>query len=479
MSQSGVDGDQRPASLALRLGWLAVMGAVFFSTYGLANGLAAQRAAVPSFAFAWERAIPFVPWTIVPYWSIDFLYAFSFLLFKRRADLRDHVKRLLTVQFISVACFLLWPLRFSFERPATEGVAGALFTLLMGFDKPYNQAPSLHIGLLVVLWAVYLRQTARPAARLLLHLWFAAIGISVLTTYQHHVIDVPTGAAVGCLALFLFPLRRRTGTDFPEQANEADAVQQDADDRPSPLVGEGKRERGVLARRYVLAALALAAVTLALIPAAVGWALLTGWIALALACVAIIYWRNAPDAFQKNAAGRLPASMLWLLAPTIVGAFLNSRAWTWRQPAPVTLAARLSIGRAPTTSDMRQNRFTALLDLTAEMPRWAALDGAFAYAASPQLDLLAPSVAQLDHAVAALDRLHGAGRKVLVCCALGYGRSALCAAAWLARQRGEHNAAAAFAAVRERQPNAVAAAASLAVLQAWLDQQAAQPKAAP
>ncbi|WP_420984141.1 phosphatase PAP2 family protein, partial [Burkholderia contaminans] len=201
----------RDASFALRFGWLAVMGAVFFSTYGFANWLAARRAGVPTFAFGWEHAIPFVPWTIVPYWSIDLLYALSFFFWTRRADLLDHVKRLLTVQLISVACFIAWPLRFGFERPDAGGVAGALFTLLMGFDKPFNQAPSLHIGLLVVLWAVYAKHLRGTLARVVLHLWFAAIGVSVLTTYQHHAIDVPTGAAVGCLALFLFPLRDAAG----------------------------------------------------------------------------------------------------------------------------------------------------------------------------------------------------------------------------------------------------------------------------
>ncbi|MCR5895943.1 phosphatase PAP2 family protein, partial [Burkholderia sp. HAN2018] len=201
----------RDASFALRLGWLAVMGAVFFSTYGFANWLAARRVAVPTFAFGWEHAIPFVPWTIVPYWSIDLLYALSFFFWTRRADLLDHVKRLLTVQLVSVACFIAWPLRFGFERPDAGGVAGALFTLLMGFDKPFNQAPSLHIGLLVVLWVVYAKHVRGTLARVVLHLWFAAIGVSVLTTYQHHAIDVPTGAAVGCLALFLFPLRDAAG----------------------------------------------------------------------------------------------------------------------------------------------------------------------------------------------------------------------------------------------------------------------------
>ncbi|MGU7779719.1 phosphatase PAP2/dual specificity phosphatase family protein [Burkholderia sp. PU8-34] len=444
----------RDASFALRVGWLAVMGAVFFSTYGFANWLAARRPSVPTFAFGWEHAIPFVPWTIMPYWSIDLLYALSFLFWTRRADLLDHVKRLLTVQLISVACFIAWPLRFGFERPDAGGMAGALFTLLMGFDKPFNQAPSLHIGLLVVLWAVYARHLRSPFARAVLHLWFAAIGVSVLTTYQHHVIDVPTGAAVGCLALFLFPLRDAAGRLPGAEAAPSAASR-------------------ALARRYALGAGVVALVALACVPRAAGWALAAGWAALALACVAWIYRRGAPGAFLKGADGRFPPFVQWLLAPTIAGAFVNSRAWTFRHPAPARIDERVSIGRAPTTRELRRHGFTGLVDLTAEMPRWAAADASLAYAAVPQLDLVVPTARQLQHAVTALERLHGEGRDVLVCCALGYGRSVLCAAAWLAMRRGLHDARDALAAVRAARPRAVWSEQGVAVLQDWIDRRAA------
>ncbi|TCW87038.1 serine/threonine protein phosphatase [Burkholderia sp. SRS-46] len=446
--------DARDASLALRVGWLAAMGAVFFSTYGFANWLAARRATVPTFAFGWEHGIPFVPWTIVPYWSIDLLYALSFLFRTRRADLLDHVKRLLTVQLISVACFIAWPLRFGFERPDAGGVAGALFTLLMGFDKPFNQAPSLHIGLLVVLWAVYAKHLRGTLARAVLHPWFAAIGVSVLTTYQHHMIDVPTGAAVGCLALFLFPLRDAAG-----RLPGADAL-------PSAA---GR----ALARRYALGAGAVALAALACIPHAAGWALAAGWGALALACVAWICRRGAPSAFQKRANGRFRPFMRLLFAPTIAGAFVNSRAWTCRSPAPARIDDRVSIGRTPTSRELRKHGFTGLVDLTAEMPRWAAADASLAYVSVPQLDLVAPTPMQLQQAVAALERLHGDGRDVLVCCALGYGRSVLCAAAWLALRRGLTDARDALAAVRAARPRAVWSDESVAVLQQWIDRRAA------
>jgi hypothetical protein len=158
-----------------------------------------------------------------------------------------------------------------------------------------------------------------------------------------------------------------------------------------------------------------------------------------------------------------------LFAPTIVGAFVNSRAWTFRRPQPVQIDARVWIGRTPTSREMRRYGFTGLVDLTAEMPRWTADGASFAYATVSQLDLVAPSYLQLQQAVAALGQLHEGGRDVLGCCALGYGRSVLCAAAWLAMRHDLHDAPGALAAVRAVQPRAVWSDRSVAVLQKWID----------
>ena len=46
---------------------LALVGALFYTSYGLSNRYAASLAYVPEIAFAWERNIPFWAWTIVPY----------------------------------------------------------------------------------------------------------------------------------------------------------------------------------------------------------------------------------------------------------------------------------------------------------------------------------------------------------------------------------------------------------------------------
>ena len=186
-----VDAQARPWKRALL--YLALLGPFFFASYGFANWLASQRVDVPSIVYGWEHTIPFLPWTIVPYWSIDVFYAISLFLCINRKELDTHALRLASAQVISVVFFMAFPLTFSFDRPAAEGVFGLMFDALAGFDKPFNQAPSLHISLLVVLWALYAKRVGGAAAWLL-HAWFLLIGVSVLTTYQHHFIDVPTGA---------------------------------------------------------------------------------------------------------------------------------------------------------------------------------------------------------------------------------------------------------------------------------------------
>jgi hypothetical protein len=449
VKSSLVPAQERLAAFTAKCVLLVAMGIVFFSTYGFANWLAGRHTVVPSFSFSWEPAIPFWPWTIIPYWSIDLLYAASFFLCKWRNELLDHVKRLLTVQCISVACFILWPLRFSFERPAVDGAAGALFTLLAGFDKPFNQAPSLHIGLLVVLWAVYAIRLS-GISRWALHIWFTLIGISVLTTYQHHFIDVPTGAAVGCFALFLFPVRRvhatRDGEDTVRQA-------------------QSRR----IAWRYATGALASLLIVYLVVPVSPALALFLGWIALALLCVAIVHWYADASMFQKNACGKMPLPACALFAPIIVGAFVNSRAWTFRQPAPTGVTHDVLIGRTPTMRGIKRAGVTAVVDLTAEMPRWFQPGSTTAYTRVPQLDLVLPTVAQMQQAVVAIETMRASGHKVLVCCALGYSRGALCVAAWLASHLQLNDAQAAVALVRAVRPQVVLSAQSVALLQRYID----------
>src|SRR5688500_2697537 len=78
------------------LGWLAFLAPFFYLSYGLANAIAAGRPNVPSIVFAWERHVPFLEWTIGPYWSINAFYALSFFVCATKAELDTLGRRLLT-----------------------------------------------------------------------------------------------------------------------------------------------------------------------------------------------------------------------------------------------------------------------------------------------------------------------------------------------------------------------------------------------
>ena len=183
--------EHRPWTLSVV--WLAGLGAMFALSYGFSNWVTSLRGHVPSIVFGWEHRIPFLAWTIVPYWSTDFLYALALFMCRTRGELNVHAKRLAIAQLISVSGFLLFPLRFSFDRPHPAGLFGWMFDALAGFDMPFNQAPSLHIALLLILWELYTPKLP-PRWRWLLHAWFALIGVSVPNLSDRPGVDF-TGAA--------------------------------------------------------------------------------------------------------------------------------------------------------------------------------------------------------------------------------------------------------------------------------------------
>lgn len=418
--------------------WLLLLGPLFFASYGFANWLTAQREDVGSLVFAWESAMPLWPWSIVPYWSIDLLYGLSFLLPATRREMDRHALRLLTTQVICVACFLLWPLRFTFERPELNGFFGWMFDVLMGFDKPFNQAPSLHIALLVVIWVMFARHTRGLLLRGLLHGWMALIGLSVLTTWQHHFIDVPTGALAGWLCVWLWPIEDRSPLHNLRLARES--------------------QRWRLALRYGLGSAICAALAVNLGGA---WLWLL-WPCASLLLVALNYAGFGVAGFQKYTDGSLSAASTWLLAPYLLGAWVNSRLWTRKHPQPDQVAEDIWLGRVPTEQEAAP--FTAVLDLSAELP--VRLPGK-TYRNLPLLDLVAPDSEACRQGAELIEQLRQQG-PLLVCCALGYSRSATLVAAWLLHSGRADSVEQAIAMIRAARPRIVLGEAQRKALQGLL-----------
>jgi len=291
-------------------------------------------------------------------------------------------------------------LKFTFTRPNVTGITGSLFDALASFDRTFNQAPSLHIALLIILWEFYARHVPRWAVWPL-HMWSALIGASVLTTYQHHFIDAPTGVLLGFLCLWLWPERERSPL--------ADATW--------PI----DHKQRALAACYASGSGGIAAVSLRIGGAGL-WLL---WPALSLGLVAANYAFIGAKGFQKGVDGRLSLASRWLFAPYVLGAWLNARLWTWRDDIPVAICDGVSLGPIPSRENAKA--FATVIDLCAELP---GRSGHTAYRVFPTLDLVAPNEELLRQIAVRIETARTVG-SVLVCCALGYSRSAAAVATWL------------------------------------------------
>ena len=450
-----------------QLAALVVVAAIFYASYGAANALASARANVPEIYFAWERAVPFWAWSIVPYWSLNLLYALGFFLCKGAGELARYVTQLLAAQVIATLFFIAFPLQMSWDKPAVSGFSGFLFSSLAAFDLPFNQAPSLHIILCVVVGAFYLRKARAVWLKEALAAWFALIGLSVLTTYQHHFIDIPTGLAAGCLVILVRPL----------------------DGAPLRFAMAAE------AARYKWTALYLGLSFMTLFAAILGaqiwnsWALWLSWASLSFALVACGYAFLGAGVFAKNGQGRHAAAAKALLFPYLCVARLNVIFWLRGRRLSDEILPGLYLGSVKETG-----KFDAVLDCAAEFERPS---GAQIYASLAMLDMITPSADELERLVKTTlcggenlsqkaaelgsnfsSELNGCahgrdfkfhrqaaarvnlqtlgttnegeiaeagqtlassneraaetnGKKVLVCCALGYGRSASVLLAWL------------------------------------------------
>lgn len=434
---------------------LALIGALFYTSYGLSNHYAASLAYVPEVAFAWERGIPFWAWTIVPYWSLNLMYAAAFFLCRNACEQNRYAARLVSAQIIATTCFMLFPLHFGWPKPPTDGLWGWLFDSLVAFDLPYNQAPSLHIALSIIVGAFY--WTRFPKIRLPIFLWQSLIALSVLTTYQHHFIDMPTGALLGWLVLWAIPqhgvspFRRPFNTQGRLKTSEASfceaktnamsfARTSEADFR------EAKTSPETRSREIKIAMLYLAGAVLSALPSLFGGAWLWMlWVSVSLSVVAFAYLTGNAAVFQKQADGRLSAAATILLLPYLAGVRLNMAYWLSGKAKTAQVRDGVWIGSVSGISD----DLSAVLDVCAEYPcpRYRG-----ACRVLPLLDMVAPSENDLVQAASLLEALRRQHGKVLTCCALGYGRSAAVVLTWLLVYGGCRDLAQATAELKQARP---------------------------
>jgi hypothetical protein len=399
------------------------LSALFLVVYGWTNWFTSQRSDVGTLFFEWERLIPFVPLMIAPYMSIDLFFIAAPFLCRNDRELAAFSKRIAAAILIAGICFLLFPLRFAFERPQAEGWLGALFDWFRTMDQPYNLLPSLHIALRTILADFYARHT-RGLLRHVSNIWFVLIGLSAVLTYQHHVIDVVGGFALGAYCLYFIR-------------------------EPAPRLPKIENRR--VGAYYGIGASMVAALAVVFWP----WGVFLLWPAISLAIVAAAYFGLGPGIFRK-CDGRLPWTTWWALGPCLLGQHLSRLYYRRQCHAWDKLTPQIWIGSVLTRQEAEAAiglGVSTVLDLTAEFSVPAPLRHV-TYRNIPVLDLTAPSLEQLQEMVTFIDQESRAGI-VYIHCKIGYSRTAAAAGAYLLWSRTADSVAEALEHLRKVRPTII------------------------
>jgi hypothetical protein len=199
-----------------------------------------------------------------------------------------------------------------------------------------------------------------------------------------------------------------------------------------------------------------------------------GWVGLSWLLVAAAYAGLGPRMLLKRRTGALPP-LSWLpYGPFLLlsACLLRVRRLTMREAAYHQVVPGLYLGRRLTQDEAARAEElgpAAVLDMTAEFTEPLALRARPAYRLLATLDNTPPTVEQLQAGVEWIDRHIDAGG-VYVHCAVGHGRSAVVAAAYLLWAGRAGSVEESLAMVRSARPGAKPQAKQVRVLRRFAAQ---------
>lgn len=164
--------------------------------------------------FAVDRAIPFVPWTVLIYVSEYFFFTVVYLVVRDMENLNKYLYSFFFTQGLSCLIFFLWPTIFPrdlFPLPADTGpIVNFVFRTLRAGDAATNCFPSLHVS--TVYLSAYIFRDEQREKFPFFFAWATLIALSTLPTKQHYFVDIVAGFALSVFAYMAFhrwiPYRR-------------------------------------------------------------------------------------------------------------------------------------------------------------------------------------------------------------------------------------------------------------------------------
>ncbi len=202
-----------PLARESRLGFLFSMAAISTlicaPTYLIPNHImGSQGRTVLDPTTSLDLAIPFMAWTIVIYLSL-FYFFYLLPIFSTPDDKRGRHEALIMSQslillfVISNIWFVICPAEIHIRSQALENVDTmhpvflAMFEGLWFMDEPYNAWPSLHVSSAGLFTFFAIRWwKGKPNRQWAVGIWWVLLSLSILTTKQHFILDMVTGALI-------------------------------------------------------------------------------------------------------------------------------------------------------------------------------------------------------------------------------------------------------------------------------------------
>lgn len=389
--------DERRPTIKQRIYAFILCALAFMVIYNFAAWYTSKAEKVPSFVFDFEKQIPFLPWSIIPYMTSGIFFCSVFFMCQNKGQLKVLTKRMLFVTAAAGICFVVFPLKFSLLKPETDGsILNYSFLFLKIFDSPFNQSPSLHIAYAFIFWTVF-RNLGK--LRTFLMLWLILLGISTLTTYQHHFIDILSGTVLAHISFVIFPYRKY---DFQYRNFH-------------------------IANFYFLSGWILISTALFLDSFFNHFWLVLLWPALMIIIIGYHYQKNNVH-FLKDKKGNISLWRKIFYAPYLI---IYRSFWKFfrKNKKPIEILPRICISSRPDSKDLNNfeiSSYTLVYDLSAEMEETSALKKDLSYHPFPFLDIGTFDIHETQKLVTEITENYKklpTDGKILIHCTMGFTRS--------------------------------------------------------
>jgi membrane-associated phospholipid phosphatase len=148
-----------------------------------------------------DELVPFLPWTIFPYVSAYGLVFVSFLSLRKASHGVRFLQVFIACVLIAGALHWAFPTRYPRELfpipEGTDALSAGMVQVVRFFDTPSSCLPSLHVAISFASALLVWRE--RKGIFWALLAWSLVIAASTLTTKQHYLIDVLSGALLAVL----------------------------------------------------------------------------------------------------------------------------------------------------------------------------------------------------------------------------------------------------------------------------------------